>query len=284
MSPVPPGSLRATLVGLVTLALAAVAALQVLGQAPARAEEGVGARIYAIGGPVTVRVLESESAFTSELSLVQPVRRLIGTNRDAGRAVGLGDFTASVELVFAIRVLETGDVFRTGPGSRNPDELPHAQVVSVANGTAQVRVGFEDLFAGGDGDFNDVIFTVHGVTTTPALNVRVDVKPGSASNPVNTRSRGVLPIALLSSRSFDATEVPVASVCFGAATDPARRDCTEAHRRGHARDVNGDQRADLVLHFETRQTGIRKGDTQACATGSTRTGVRFTACDRIRAR
>ncbi len=284
MSPHLCARVRASLVALVTLALAAAVALQVLGEGPARAEEGVGARIYAIGGPVTVRVLESESAFTSELSLVQPVRSLIGTNRDAGRTVELGAFAASLELVFAIRVLETGDVFRTGPGNQNEDQLPHAQVVSVAYGTAQVRVGFEDLFGGGDGDFNDVIFTVHGVTTSPALNVRIDVKPGSASNPVNTRSRGVLPVALLSSRSLDATKVPVASVCFGAATDPARRDCTEAHGRGHARDVNGDQRADLMLHSDTRQTGIRRGDTQACLTGSTRGGVRFAACDRIRAR
>ena len=50
------------------------------------------------------------------------------------------------------------------------------------------------------------------------------------------------------------------TVCFGDA-DPAQRECNEAHGTGHIEDVNGDGRPDLLLHYETSQTGIDPGDT-----------------------
>ena len=45
--------------------------------------------------------------------------------------------------------------------------------------------------------------------------------------------------------------------------------------------MNGDGRLDLLLHFETQQTGIDPGDTQACLTGKTFTGVGVEGCDAI---
>jgi hypothetical protein len=112
--------------------------------------------------------------------------------------------------------------------------------------------------------------------------VPVDIKPGSATNPINLRSRGVIPVAILSTDSFDATTVDPASVCFGGAEDASQRDCTEAaHGRGHLGDVNGDGRLDLLLHFETQQTGIDPGDTQACLTGTTATTSNVEGCDAI---
>ena len=114
-----------------------------------------------------------------------------------------------------------------------------------------------------------------------AVTVLVDIKPGSDTNPINLRSKGVIPVAILSTASFDATTVDPASVCFGDAEDASQRDCTEAHGKGHLEDVNGDGRLDLLLHFETQQTGIDPGDTQACLTGKTFTGVSVEGCDAI---
>ena len=109
----------------------------------------------------------------------------------------------------------------------------------------------------------------------------IDIKPGSNTNPINLRSKGVIPVAILSTASFDATSVDPASVCFGDAEDASQRDCTEAHGKGHPEDVNGDGRLDLLLHFETQQTGIDPGDTQACLSGKTFVGVDVEGCDLI---
>jgi hypothetical protein len=53
-----------------------------------------------------------------------------------------------------------------GAGGRNPDNLVHAAVDSVGGGV--FIVGFEDLFGGGDLDYDDHNFRfTGGLNTTP---------------------------------------------------------------------------------------------------------------------
>ena len=115
----------------------------------------------------------------------------------------------------------------------------------------------------------------------PAVEVDIDVKPGSAENSI-IAGTGALPVAILSTSAFDATTVNASSVCFGDANTASERDCTEMHGRGHVEDANGDGDADLVLHFDAAETGIEVGDTTACLTGRTNTGVAIQGCDVIR--
>jgi probable HAF family extracellular repeat protein len=46
----------------------------------------------------------------------------------------------------------------------------------------------------------------------PTLAVNVDIKPGSCPNPLNVKSRGVLPVAILGSEEFDVGSIDAASV------------------------------------------------------------------------
>jgi hypothetical protein len=50
-----------------------------------------------------------------------------------------------------------------GPGARNGDGLAHA-IVDYAEGTTSdfATLGFEDLFGGGDRDYNDANFQLEG--------------------------------------------------------------------------------------------------------------------------
>jgi hypothetical protein len=116
------------------------------------------------------------------------------------------------------------------------------------------------------------------------VRATLDVKPGSDANPVNVSSQGVIPVAILTTGTFDARHIDPSSVCFGDHDQPARRDCTEAHRRLHVDDANGDGREDAVLHFDTDETGISQQDTKACVTGRLRNGTPFAGCDRITTR
>jgi hypothetical protein len=111
------------------------------------------------------------------------------------------------------------------------------------------------------------------------ITVPVDIKPGSSTNPINLSSNATIPVAILSTSSFDATSVDPSSVCFGDAETPAERDCVALHTS--TKDVNGDGHLDLLLHFKTRQTGIDHGDTEACLTGTTFTGLSIQGCDSI---
>lgn len=119
-------------------------------------------------------------------------------------------------------------------------------------------------------------------TIQEPLQVNVDIKPGDANNTINLKSKGVIPLAILSTATFDARTVDWTSVCFGDADDASQRDCSEAHGKAHWQDVDGDGVLDLVLHFETYQTGIDEGDTRACLTGITSAGSLIEGCDAIR--
>jgi hypothetical protein len=114
------------------------------------------------------------------------------------------------------------------------------------------------------------------------IDVAIDVKPGSTDNPINLRARGVVPVAILTMPGFDALGVDAPSVCFGDAEEPGQRDCTEAHGRSHREDVDGDGDADLVFHFDVRETGIDLGDTEACLHGETFGGIPIAGCDAVR--
>lgn len=114
-----------------------------------------------------------------------------------------------------------------------------------------------------------------------SIVVSIDVRPESATNPIQPDSRGLVPVAILTAGELDATTVDWSTVCFGDPEAPDERDCTESHDTGHVEDVNGDGEADLVLHFEVAETGIDPGDTTACLTGETGEGVEIEGCDAI---
>ena len=110
---------------------------------------------------------------------------------------------------------------------------------------------------------DDTRITAHFNLEVTVITVAIDIKPGSFTNSINPRSRGVIPVAILTTDTFDATTVDALSVEFG--PDGA----TESHGRGHIEDVDGDGNLDLVLHFRTQDTGIRCGDISAPLTGKT---------------
>lgn len=144
---------------------------------PASAAPVIGGQLYSTGVPVRVTVLPASAGYTSELWLFEPgPARRLATNRDVGNVVDLEPIPAGTEMVFGTKVLNTGDEFRMGPGSRNGDGLAHAVVDFQAEGHA--LVGFEDLFGGGDRDYNDNVFDFQGgITPVP------DQTPRAAAGP-----------------------------------------------------------------------------------------------------
>jgi len=86
-------------------------------------------------------------------------------------------------------------------------------------------------------------------------SITIDIKPGDSLNVINPKSKGVIPVALLSSDSFDATKVEPMGIGFGPNGATAVKAAVE--------DVNGDGRLDMVLFFRTQSTGITCSDTSA---------------------
>ena len=121
---------------------------------------------------------------------------------------------------------------------------------------------------------NDTWISQHGDSffvfydgTTQVTPVTIAVKPGGKPPaPVNPRSQGVIPVAILSTSSFDATTVDPATARFGMLGTEA------SSTQNSLEDVNGDGKLDMVLHFPTQQTGISCGTTTVTLTGQTTSG------------
>jgi len=109
--------------------------------------------------------------------------------------------------------------------------------------------------------------------------VDMDIKPGSVPNTINRASRGKIPVAILSSPTFDATaHVDISSLTFGRTGDEASLAFCDAD----VQDVNNDGLPDVVCHFETQAAGFLSGDTQGILKGRTQTGARFRGTDSVR--
>lgn len=150
--------------------LIAVAALLagVLTARPAAAASIPGAQLTYTGGTVTVESLPVTSAFVSELRLYNSsFESLAFLTLDEPQGVtvtfdpGALGIAVGQELIFGIRVVSDANrEYFMGPGSRNPDGAMHAEVDSLGDG--EFIVGFEDLFGGGDWDYDDNRFRFLG--------------------------------------------------------------------------------------------------------------------------
>jgi hypothetical protein len=105
-----------------------------------------------------------------------------------------------------------------------------------------------------------------------AIGVVIDIKPGSDPNSINLRSRGVTPVAILSTADFDAMTVdPTSTVTFAGAS----------YVRWVLEDVDHDDDVDMLFHFRTQELNLDDGSSEACLTGETDAGRPISGCDNV---
>jgi hypothetical protein len=127
-----------------------------------------------------------------------------------------------------------------------------------------------------DSDFTNNTFTRSTTASSiPSAVPEIDIKPNICPNSINPKSKQVIALAILTTDTFDATTVDPLTVKFGP------NGATEAHGKGHIKDVDGDSDLDLVLHFKVQDTGIACGDTSASLTGETFSGEPIEGSDSI---
>lgn len=134
-----------------------------------------------------------------------------------------------------------------------------------------------------DGDLDGVAIVDMGAFeySPPIIKVMIDIKPGSDPNSINPDSKGVIPVAILTTNTtagelitFDAAKMDAATVHFG----PTKAECIQYDLE----DVDKDGDMDMVLHFKTQDTGIRYNETVAVLTGKTVDGKNILGVDLVR--
>lgn len=99
----------------------------------------------------------------------------------------------------------------------------------------------------------------------------IDIKPGDDPNSINLRSRGVVPVAILTAGYFDATTVDPATVVFAGAIPV----------RWVLEDVDGDGDLDMLFFFNTQDLELTSESTEAYLTGETTAGIPIIAKDAV---
>lgn len=140
-------------VSIITLALSSVT------------HAGLGDPILAgSGGHVYLTFTGYEAAYTNTLALHSPITSgdiFVNKTSLPGAIYDLGYFPVGTPLVFSIRVHDTAQTYYSGAPSANPDNVAHAFLDFLPGEV--VNVGFEDLWNGGDLDYNDLRFSVSNV-------------------------------------------------------------------------------------------------------------------------
>lgn len=142
--------------------------------------------------------------------------------------------------------------------------------------TASAALGVDRFVVRADDGIRPLI-----LMPNPALrHVAVDIKPGAEPNTINLKAGGVIPVAILSSATFDApgTVDPASLSLAGAAVRVAGK---SGKSLCHANDVNADGRSDLVCQFEN-ELEAAPGDSVAVLGGKAVDGTPIRGLDSIR--
>jgi parallel beta-helix repeat protein len=105
----------------------------------------------------------------------------------------------------------------------------------------------------------------------PLVEVTIDIKPGSDPNSINLGSKGVVPVAVLTTDDFDASDIDPDTVLFADA--PPVRWTLE--------DVDGDGDMDVLFHFKVQELSLDATSTEATLTGETLDGVQIEGTDTV---
>ena len=95
------------------------------------------------------------------------------------------------------------------------------------------------------------------------MTVSIDIKPGDGPATINSKSKGKIPVAILSSPTFDAVkQIDQTSLTFGrTGSEKSLAFCSGPQ------DVNGDGLLDLVCYFDTSLTRFQGGDSKGVLGG-----------------
>lgn len=134
----------------------------------------------------------------------------------------------------------------------DPIWLPDGRIAFAANGgVASKALAVVSILNPATGEARPAV-DVQGYLTP------IDIRPGKTSNQINPKSMGRPLVAILSTRTFDATKAVVqSSITFGkTGAENSLTSCSKTFK-----DVNGDGLPDLTCRFALRYAGFQIGNT-----------------------
>jgi hypothetical protein len=133
---------------------------------------------------------------------------------------------------------------------------------------------FEDIYLAAQvstGTFIDYQVGMDYRAPKSVVDISIDIKPGGNPNRFNLKSKGVVPVAVMTTDDFDASTINPKTVFFAAV----------AAVRWTEEDVDVDGDLDLLFHFKTQELILDKDSTVATLTGFTYDGQAIEGTGRV---
>ncbi len=252
------------------------------------------------------------SVFSGREALTDPagalLYRILIPNDTYGELATAGDMNGDgvLDLLVAHGAYPHGDIFcdQGGPGKLsifngkdgtllfsidNPVPVPRSFfgfASALADGIDVNADGIADFLVGapgGDGSeggcVNNTGQVVLFLSGPEVLRVAIDIKPRSFPNSINLGSGGTVPVAILSTATFDATTVDPTTVTLASAPVRLKGKGTPM---ASSEDLNGDGLPDLVVHVSTDALVLSEADTEAVLEGKTFDGKAIQGTDSVR--
>jgi len=107
--------------------------------------------------------------------------------------------------------------------------------------------------------------TVVGLKSGP-IQLQIDIKPGDVINPINLKSRGVIPVAIYGTPTLDASKIDVSTLRLSGAGVSRNN---KGKFNADVGDYNRDGFKDLIVHFDTQGLQLAPGASTARLDGTT---------------
>jgi hypothetical protein len=184
-----------------------------------------------------------------------PTYRLLRSNDDAGYPLDTGSTSPNDSRIMNFRLPATGE-YTVGVSSYPRHFTNGGTTVSATLNTRS------------NGDYTLVVSGV----SSPVLNINIEIKPGHGNTfaPINPKSKGKIPVALLGSRDFSVSDVRGASLTFGHTGNEA-----SLSKCGGREDVNEDGVLDMVCHFDNQLAAFVPTDEEGVLRGKLEDGRLF---------
>jgi|MudIll2142460700_1097286.scaffolds.fasta_scaffold36594_3 hypothetical protein len=183
--------------------------------------------------------------------------------------VPAGNNNAVVDIECPLTASEVYELVATTPGNKYFGSLG-GLTFPVGNPELTVLASYFGV------PYNGVWLSFNNITTelkTETIEAVIDIKPGSDVNPINLKSKGLLPVAILTTDDLDALVVDLDSIIFAGAKPV----------KWAVQDIDGDGNNDILLHFETQDlSDLSSGSTEAVLTGATLDSTPFIGKDSVK--
>jgi hypothetical protein len=188
--------------------------------------------------------------------------------------VPAGNNNAVVNINYPLTANEIYELVATTPDNRYFGELG-VLAFPVTNPELTVQSSYFGLPY--NEPYNASWFSFNNITTDlnkiEAIEAVIDIKPASDINHINLKSKGLVPVAILTTDVLDALIIDLNSIFFAGAKPV----------KWKVQDIDGDGNDDILLHFKTIELfDLSSSSTEAVLTGATLDSTPFSGKDAVK--